>query len=422
QENSYVPGEKWIAAHVSLFGSNPKERQVYYRVPAYVVIDGSDYRYGGFDNYAASGMITESYNPGFYTEQAYYFLSDVTTMDLANAAEVESFKFHHNDDVDAYDDPVFSYTFKVTPEAIAANGGCKWRVAPQSTVGTSNWAKTIGPKYDGDTELQGELVSENAGYGLITKSGRYELTINMKEMTYTLVELPNVIYMVGAPQGWNINNNAVYLPETYDGSNIYSGLVKVDAGQGIFRFYSQLGNWDKSSIGAADGDSTIDITLDANGVYTGSLFETGVNANNSKFNWQLPNWAGGALEITLNLNAMTIEIKKASVNTGIYLRGGMNGWGSDPAYEFLLTNETGIYAIDELTISANTEFKVADASWGAINFGAGEDNVIVPDTPYELVAGSQKNISLKVDFNGKATLTKTGAAYSLMLITSKDEE
>lgn len=102
--------------------------------------------------------------------------------------------------------------------------------------------------------------------------------------------------------------------------------------------------------------------------------------------------------------------------SGIYLRGGMNDWGT--SMEFQTTDVKGIWECSNVTINAGTEFKVADANWGDINLGAptgdGKD-VISFGSNYSLALGGG-NIKINDNFTGNVTLRKKGNKYTLTLV------
>ena len=78
------------------------------------------------------------------------------------------------------------------------------------------------------------------------------------------------------------------------------------------------------------------------------------------------------------------------VASGIFLRGEVNSWGSPAEWEFS-DEGSGVYALYDKTLSGS--FKVADASWSsACNYGSNGASVLV-DTPYDLVLGTNDNIS-----------------------------
>lgn len=56
----------------------------------------------------------------------------------------------------------------------------------------------------------------------------------------------------------------------------------------------------------------------------------------------------------------------ATASSGIYIRGGMNGWGTSEDWEFS-DEGNGVYALYNVTLSG--QFKIADSSWGTINYG-----------------------------------------------------
>lgn len=107
------------------------------------------------------------------------------------------------------------------------------------------------------------------------------------------------LYIVGACQGWDINKSALYLTETEIGSSLYRGTVEIPANQFEFRFYTELGNWEKNSVGPAGGpndDKNVNITDKWSNLtgYTGKLAST-------KDKFQIENWPGGEITIEVSL-------------------------------------------------------------------------------------------------------------------------
>lgn len=101
--------------------------------------------------------------------------------------------------------------------------------------------------------------------------------------------------------------------------------------------------------------------------------------------------------------------------SGLYLRGGLNGWGTDD--EFLTTDVKGIWECPNVTIPAGTEFKVADANWSEVDLGAPDGdgkNVISVGVKYQLSIGGG-NIKIDEAFTGNAKLIKKGNKYSVTL-------
>lgn len=140
---------------------------------------------------------------------------------------------------------------------------------------------------------------------------KYDITSNVITLdqvkVYFAVKLPDAIYLVGQPQGWT-QEGTWPLYETEVGSKIYKGEYDIPEGQFQFRFYDEVGDWNKFSIGAQDADSPVDITM-TDGVYEGSCKYDPTTDETGKGSWQVPDWAGGKIEITVNLNNLTVVFR-----------------------------------------------------------------------------------------------------------------
>lgn len=134
--------------------------------------------------------------------------------------------------------------------------------------------------------------------------------------------------------------------------------------------------------------------------------------------------AGGEIVPDTHILSNVVKLDKVSVNyfarviagmpTGIFVRGDMNGWGAEPAWEFLTTDKVNIYILEGVSIAQGTGFKIADSSWGNINCGA-KGNLEF-NKKYSLEnAGSSGNITMPEDFNGNITLYQSGDNFSMML-------
>ena len=197
------------------------------------------------------------------------------------------------------------------------------------------------------------------------------------------------IYLIGAPQGWNINSDECTLNETGVGTNIYEGAFDISAGSQYFRFYTTLGDWGSDgelpSIGAnaADGECTeVDVTDTA----------TTVKAVAGKGSWYTPStWAGGFITFTVNLNDMsniTVTMQAGNhATTGlkyIYLVGQPEGWSGPTEanaehyadWRLFDWKGDGVYSntFDIPAGKAMFRFYTALGSWDENSLGAQEED------------------------------------------------
>lgn len=129
---------------------------------------------------------------------------------------------------------------------------------------------------------------------------------------YPAAKLPARIYLVGEVQGWDINAGTFILEEAADavGSNIYYGTFEMTHDQANvgFRFYKTLGEWGDNgnlpSIGANANDGDNASVQMENGVYNGACVY-------GKGNWNITNWDGGKMKMTVNLQTMKVTFEAA---------------------------------------------------------------------------------------------------------------
>ena len=117
------------------------------------------------------------------------------------------------------------------------------------------------------------------------------------------------------------------------------------------------------------------------------------------------------------VSADYLAIWVADQPVGFYLRGGMNDWGSPAEWQFMTGDDENTWVLRNVTITAGTEFKVADSNWGDINWGAqdGASNV-KPGEEYEINTGNNPaNFKMTVDFTGTVIVRLEKGNYYIML-------
>ena len=245
-------------------------------------------------------------------EDGYYLVGDMFNVEaVGDAPAVDGWNtvsakqaFKHSDK-DVYD-PVFTITFETT------KANQYWKIIPKKNVDAGNfWAAgVVGPKVDGDDSMTGLLTNGDAKAGKIAKAGKYKLTIDMMDYSYTLEEVnyDPFIYFIGSTDGWKSNDQKLALVD--DAKGVYTGYVYLadpNAAGFEFKFQRAQGNWD-TAIGAG---TFVSFGGAAIGVDNGNI---GVNAGE------------GVYYMDVNLSEGTITATKIETMGMI---GGFNKWAGD---------------------------------------------------------------------------------------------
>lgn len=240
-------------------------------------------------------------------EEGYYLVGDMFTTDDVNGWTKEVAKAFNHSDKDVYEDPVFTVSFETT------KADQYWKIIPKKNIDSGDiWAAgVVGPKVDGDDSMTGTLTNGDAKAGKIAKAGKYKLTINMMDYTYTIEEVKYdpFIYFIGATDGWTNAEQKLALVDANTGT--YTGfLYCADPNNwgNQFKFQRVAGSWDNEINAGAFN------TFD--GAATNENGNIGVNAGE------------GVYYFDVNLANGTIKATKVET-MGII--GGFNNWGGDAA-------------------------------------------------------------------------------------------
>lgn len=240
-------------------------------------------------------------------EEGYYLVGDMFTTDDVNGWTKEVAKAFNHSDKDVYEDPVFTVSFETT------KADQYWKIIPKKNIDSGDiWAAgVVGPKVDGDDSMTGTLTNGDAKAGKIAKAGKYKLTINMMDYTYTIEEVKYdpFIYFIGATDGWTNAEQKLALVDANTGT--YTGfLYCADPNNwgNQFKFQRVAGSWDNeinsSTFNTFDGAAT-----NENG-------NIGVNAGE------------GVYYFDVNLANGTIKATKVET---MGLIGNFNSWAGDAA-------------------------------------------------------------------------------------------
>lgn len=224
-------------------------------------------------------------------------------------------------------------------------------------------------------------------------------------------DLPTGYYVRGGMNNW-LNGASEEEFKTYEfltttESNTYEiDFVEIPAGT-EFKFADK--NWGDLNVGLGSGTP---------------IFEQKYELGWSGGNIILPSAFKGSITLmgsdkTWSAIFYPFESDTPGTPSGIFIRGDMNGWGADAAYEFQTTDVKGVWECPNVTINPDQGFKVADANWGDINFGgpSGDGKEVVPfNSKYSLDFGGA-NLKVKETFNGNVVLRRKGNKYTLTLQT-----
>ena len=287
-------------------------------------------------------------------DEGYYLVGDMFNAEGVDGWNTVSAKqaFKHSDK-DVYDDPIFTLTFE-TKEA----NQC-WKVIPKKNIDAETfWAAgVVGPKIDGDVSMTGLLTSDGPGAGKIAEPGKYRLTLNMMDYSYTIekVMYDPFIYFIGSTDGWGSNDQKLALVDEETGT--YTGYVYIADPNGAgfeFKFQREQGNWD-TAIGASNFVTFKDAAKDPQ------------NGNNLGVN------AGeGVYYMDVNLSEGTITATKVE---SMGMAGQFQGW--DPLAPATMTWNAEEYCF-EATMAAGVTADgwkfIVNKGW-SINLGGSIDNL-----------------------------------------------
>lgn len=240
-------------------------------------------------------------------EEGYYLVGDMFTTEDVNGWTKEVAKAFKHSDKDVYEDPIFTVSFETT------KADQYWKIIPKKNIDSGDlWAAgVVGPKVDGDDSMTGLLTNTEAKAGKIAKAGKYKLTINMMDYSYTLEEVnyDPFIYFIGATDGWKNAEQKLALVD--DAKGVYTGYLYCADPNGWgnqFKFQRVAGSWDN------------EINSGAFSTFSGAATSEGGNIG--------VNAGEGVYYFDVNLSEGTITATKVET-MGII--GGFNNWAGDAA-------------------------------------------------------------------------------------------
>ena len=281
-------------------------------------------------------------------EEGYYLVGDMFTTKDHDGWTKEAAKAFNHSDKDVYEDPVFTVSFETT------KADQYWKIIPKKNIDSGDiWAAgVVGPKVDGDDSMTGLLTNGDAKAGKIAKAGKYKLTINMMDYSYTLEEVnyDPFIYFIGATDGWTNAEQKLALVD--DAKGVYTGYLYCADPNGWgnqFKFQRVAGSWDN------------EINSGAFSTFSGAATSEGGNIG--------VNAGEGVYYFDVNLGEGIIKATKVET-MGII--GGFNNWAGDAP----MTWNAEEYCFEATNVGVTADgwkFRV-NGGWD-INLGGSLDNL-----------------------------------------------
>lgn len=351
---------------VDKFGKRPTERDIDATLDAWVSNGATAVKMATSETFQVKAIPEAP-----VIEEGYYLVGDMFTTDDVDGWTKEVAKAFNHSDKDVYEDPVFTVSFETT------KADQYWKIIPKKNIDADDlWAAgVVGPKVDGDDSMTGALTNGDAKAGKIAKAGKYKLTINMMDYTYTIEEVnyDPFIYFIGSTDGWKSSDQKLALVDEAKG--VYTGYVYVadPNGAGLqFKFQRVAGSWDNEINAGA--------FVSFGGAATNENGNIGVNAGE------------GVYYFDVNLSEGTITATKIETMGMI---GGFNNWDGDAVmtwnaeeYCFKATN-VGVTA-DGWKFRVNGGWDI-NLGGSLNNLTAGGDNITVAGNTVKLYPTRKTN-------------------------------
>lgn len=343
-----------LATYISeTYGKRPIERDINATLDAWISNGSTVVKMATSETFQVKAIpVAPVIEEGYYLVGDMFNVKDVDDVLVFDGWNNVSAKqaFKHSDK-DVYDDPFFTLTFETT------KADQYWKIIPKKNgdAGTIWAAGVVGPKENGSESMTGLLTSDNPGAGKIAEPGKYKLTLNMMDYSYTIekVMYDPFIYFIGSTDGWGSNDQKLALVDEETGT--YTGYVYIADPNGAgfeFKFQREQGKWEK----AIDANTFVAFKGAAIGVKNGNL---GVNAGE------------GVYYIDVNLSEGTIEATKIE---SMGMVGKFQGWDVLAPVPMTWNAEEYCFEATNVGVTADGWKFSVNKDW-PINLGGSIDNL-----------------------------------------------
>ena len=349
---------------VSVYGKAPVQRDIEATVSMWLTNGTTTVKTA-----TSSPFLVKALPDAPFIDSGYWLVGDMLAWNKEGAKA-----FNHLGDGDVYDNPEFQIVFTTTTD------NQYWKIIPQGNYDGDFWAGgntgVVGTAIDGDTSMEGNLVTDNPQAGKIEQAGIYRMTINMMEYTYKIEKLnfAEFIYERGVNTSWGDNPARPLWGGNFDGK--YEGYMWLN---GEFKFMPNSNNWD------GDWESAGDNKIADNGGSNCPAPETGFYV------------------VNVDLGEMTYKLTKIDfIDIVGGVEGGASDWSSGPHMTY--TEGEGCWEAD-VTFTGQFKFR-GNGNWGNEdgNFGGSLDNIIngSNDNLFPSITGQPVHVKLFLFCNTKS--------------------
>ena len=352
-----------LASYISeTYGKRPDERDINATLDAWISNGSTVVKMATSETFQVKAIPVAP-----VIDEGYYLVGDMCKTEEVEGWTIEAAKAFKHSDRDVYDDPIFTLTFE-TKEA-----NQYWKIIPKKNIDAGTlWADgVVGPKENGSVSMEGLLTSDNPGAGTIAEPGKYKLTLNMMDYSYTIekVMYDPFIYFIGSTDGWGSNDQKLALVDEDKGT--YTGYVYIADPNGAgfeFKFQREQGNRD-TAIGASDFVTFKDAAKDPE--HGNNL---GVNAGE------------GVYYMDVNLSEGTITATKVE---SMGMAGQFQGW--DPLAPATMTWNAEEYCFEATNVGVTADgWKfIVNKGW-SINLGGSINNLEQDGTDLKVAGNTVK--------------------------------
>ncbi|MDE7026053.1 MAG: hypothetical protein K2O88_09275 [Paramuribaculum sp.] len=332
--NVYAPASEWTDMFRSMVSRDPAPKSMWVNYVAYAVSKTQKVLLGSIGQ--AQEVVVTPIAPDHVIESAYY-----VHISGANFADAQIMSHEGN----VYDNPEFVAVLNIEANQLP----CSFQVVPESTKAAGqtweqNHARVFyGPQ--GENSLVASTPEAAASEFTVTEAGRYELRVDMYNLTYKLQLAAEYLYVPGGGNGWSFST--MLGTENYIN---YRGFAFLD---GQFKF-TNAPNWGAPGNYGNAGDN-----------------QSLLNGSNDNFN---VDGASDLYYIDVNLGSMTYT--KTPI-TKIAIIGDVAGISWDHGKSVAMTADDATKLTWSVTIDLEEgkEWKFAMNGGWDINLGRTGDDI-----------------------------------------------